>query len=95
MGTLTVTVSGFGSMPSAVSHSFTTYSDADFQRTLNWGKNTFNSWIQSTYNPSGNPAFVPNNNQIWAAIVHAWTAMITNAEQNFSVTVQPPIVIGP
>jgi hypothetical protein len=104
MGTLNVQVSGFGGMPAAVSNNFTTYSDADFQRTLNWGKVAFNTWIQATYNPPtgsppvSNPNFQPTNTQIWAAIVHNWVAGITQAEQQFSTTpAQPPtpIVIGP
>jgi hypothetical protein len=97
-GTLNVQASGFTELPAAVTNQFTTYSDADFQRTLNWGKVAFNPWIQQTYNPTNNPAFVPTNTQIWNAIVHNWIQGIITAEQQFSTTpAQPPtpIVIGP
>ena len=98
MGTLTVTATGFTELPAAVTNSFATYSDADFTRTLAWGKVAFNQWIQATYNPTNNPSFVPTNTQIWNAIVHNWTTGIIQAEQQFStVPAQPPtpIVIGP
>jgi hypothetical protein len=98
MGTLNIQVSGFGSMPAAVSNTFTTYSDADFQRTLNWGAVYYKGWIQQTYNPSNQPNFTPTNTQIWHAIVqNLFINGLINAEfgyQTVNHSPPPSIVIG-
>jgi hypothetical protein len=98
-GTLTVTVTGFPQFPSAVTHSFTTFSTADMTSTLAWGAVAFNTYLQATYNTQQNIGYVPTNTQIWDAIVHNWTqqGIIPAVAQFQTIPAQPatPITIGP
>ena len=90
-------MSGSTLLPAAVSRSYGTFSDADFQRILNMVKVMYVDLLNSLYNPTGNPSFVPTNTQLYNTWVQEWINHSIVREQQFSMTVttQPPVTIGP
>lgn len=99
MGTLNVQATGFSALPSAVTKSYGTFSDADFAKILSWVKATQNNLIQQMFNPgNANPSFVPTNSQLYQVWVQAWINHSIIAQQittTPSPVPPPPVVIGP
>ncbi len=89
MATITM---GMTSTPLTATKTWTG-SDADMQAILDWAVVAFNPWIQAQFNPTKNPAFVPTNAQIGAAIANSWMQGVKDAVQRFKT--QPPIPPAP
>jgi hypothetical protein len=79
------------STPVSGSKSYTV-SDADVQSLLNWAAVAFANLIQSTFNPTGIPGFVPTSQQILLAWVQNWISMTKASVQIFNTPapVSPP-----
>lgn len=93
MATLTISIT---STPVTGSKAYT-ISNADTQAVLDWAKVNFNSYIQVTFNPGADPAFVPTNQQILLAWVQNWVDEtkegVLGFKQRSAVTTTAPIVI--
>src|SRR3974377_1617859 len=79
-GQLQISATGFTELPAAVNNTYSSFSDADFQRVLNWGKVAFAAQLPAS----------PTNTQIWNAVVANWIAGMTQAEAQFSTTPAVP-----
>jgi hypothetical protein len=69
-----------------------TVSDADVQSLLNWAAVTYAGIIQSLFNPTGIPGFVPTPQQILLAWIQSWISMTKSGVQTFNTPtpVAPP-----
>jgi len=98
MGTLSVQFTGFTTLPSAVSKSYSTFSDPDLQKIIAWAKVHLFGLINQMFNPSGSPSFVPTSSQVLQAWVQFWVNDAIMSQQAFATALPappPPVVIGP
>ncbi len=95
MATITITLTGSAIVPN--SSKAYTISDTDLQSLLSWAAVTFNQYIQTTFNPTNLPTFVPTSQQILLAWVQSWVDVAKIGVQRFITpppVVPPPINIG-
>jgi hypothetical protein len=95
MAHLTVTITGSTLFPAAVQQGYSTLTDADLQRILNWSAAYNVGIINQMFNSPPVPGFTPTNTQIFQAWVQSWVNQSIQAEGSFSTTRPPPVVIGP
>jgi hypothetical protein len=97
MAQLQVVMSGSTLLPSAVTTTFGTFSDPDFQRILTFTNGTQQALLQSMFGPG--PTYT--NTQLLKAWIQAWINASINQEQALNTPppqrqpAPPPVVIGP